>query len=596
MLFFILSLIALEVLAVFFPMVLQEVAIIANRQVESGDTSVWPLIWQGALVLGFITLIFATHFIMEFFANLYSGKYQENMRTDLYNKLSSLSTEQIDEIGTAKILPIILNDTNWMKLYHRRLVHLCVFFPIAILGSFIMLFTLNWIYALFAFASIPFVLLFFWLNLRKMQKVIAPSIQAFDEYFFSIKEGIVGAKEIRILGKADERSQDFEKHVRAHRQQGLTAERCFALSAGFNAILFTLITVAIIIFATLTNRSTGETIVIVQLNTAIQYINRVWGGSHMLFTWFIDIIPRCKFTAKRLDDLYNMPEPAEDLGLKQIPVYKTNNIKLIDLGYTLPNGKMRLEDINIHITEGKILAIAGGIKSGKSLLTQLLLKLKTPTTGTITFNEIDIQQIHSPTWRHDFVAYCHNTPRFVPGTVRDNIKLFNPDATDEQILNTFKEIGAGHFISKMFDNILDFEIKEGNQLAEGIKNILSIVRACLKPAQIYVFNQCFEHVRHTYITKLMAKLKREKKTAIFLTYDGTVCKYCDTIYVLNQGKITGTGTHAELIKSNKDYRELHTSTLGVMVYDEEKHVDEGDVESDVIVPDEQMPAESRADI
>jgi len=216
----------------------------------------------------------------------------------------------------------------------------------------------------------------------------------------------------------------------------------------------------------------------------------------------------------------------------------------------------------------------------------MLVKSNRPTEGTITFNEIDIEQINTSTWRNSFISYCESIPRFIPGTIRDNFKLFAPDITDEQILNTFKDLGASHFI-KMFDNILDFEIKESTNLSEGTKNILSIVRAVLKPAQIYVFNQCFEHVKHTYITRLMALLKRNKKTAIFLSYDSSVCKQCDTIYVLNQGSISGSGTHAELIKNNKDYRELHSSTLGVMVYEEEK-VEVSETSSEEVEPAEQI--------
>jgi len=584
MVFFILSLIALEGLAVVFPILLQNVALAASDLDQSG------VIWWGVAVLGFIILIFAVHFLTEFLGALYADKYQANIREALYKKFNKLTPQQIEEIGASRILPMITNDSNWIKLYHRRLVILVVFFPVAILGSFIMLFTLSWVYALFAFASVPIVIFFFWLNLKRVNRVIPDSITSFDEYFFSIKEGIVGAKEIRILGKANERSQDFETHVRTQRKQGYSVERSFALSAGFNAVLFTLITIGIIIFTTLTNRSTGETIAIVQLNTAIQYINRVWGGSHMLFTWFIDTVPRCAFTFKRLSKIYNMPEQQEQGGLKQIPVFKNNHIKFTNVGYKQSNGKTKLENIDLEISESKSIAIAGGIESGKSLIAEMLVKMTTPTEGQITFNEIDIEQINSMTWRHGFVSYCPSAPKFIPNkTIRDNFKLLAPDVTDEQIMATFKELGATSLI-RQFDDILDIEIKEGTPLTDGMKNLLSIVRGILKPAQIYVFNQCFEHVRHSSITKLMGHMKRHKKTAVFMTYDGSVCKSCDTIYVLNKGTISGVGTHASLIKSNKDYRELHSSTLGVMVYEEEKVEQTQDQEiNETILRDESMP-------
>ena len=575
MVFFILSLLLLEGLAVVFPMILQEVAITASRQVEGADTNIMPVVWRGVMVLGFIILISAVHFLTEFLGALYADKYQANVRQKLYEKFSKLSKEEIEKIGASRILPTITNDSAWIKMYHRRLVTLVVFFPVAIIGSFIMLFTLGtygWVYALFAFATIPFIGLFFWWNVRRVRRVIPQAVHAYDEYFFNIKEGIVGAKEIRILGKAEERSTEFATHVKHSRQQTLTIDRSLAMSAGFNAILFTLITIAIIVFAAMTNRSTGEMRVIVYLNTAIQYINRIWNGSHMMFGWFIDGLPRCQYTYKRLHKFYSVPEQVQEGGLKQLPNYTSNTLKFNNVSYRQPNGKARLNNINIEIPNGKFIGIAGGIQGGKGIMADMLLKMTSPTDGEITFNEIGLEQIHSPTWRREIISYCSDSPKFIPATVRDNIKLLAPDATDEQIMKVFKDLGAASYI-KQFDNILDFEIKEGTNLSDGMRNLLSLVRGILKPAQIYVFNQCFEHVRHSYITRLMARLRREKKTAVFLSYDGSVCKLCDKIYVLHKGEISGEGTHAELIKDNKAYRDLHTSTLGVMVIEEEAEVD-----------------------
>jgi len=171
------------------------------------------------------------------------------------------------------------------------------------------------------------------------------------------------------------------------------------------------------------------------------------------------------------------------------------------------------------------------------------------------------------------------------------MKLLAPEVTDEQILGAFYDIGAKDFVKK-FDNMLDFEIK-GN-INDSTKNVLNMVRTILKPAEIYVFFQCFEHVKHHYIVKMMAKLKKEKKTSLFITYDGSVCKYCDTIYVLKQGTVSAVGTHAELIKSNKDYRNLHSAAAGVLVYEEQiqnveqPEVIEHEIEHAVEVQQEQI--------
>ncbi|MCL2228221.1 MAG: ABC transporter ATP-binding protein/permease [Firmicutes bacterium] len=561
--YFLLSMAALEALALYFPILLQRVTITAEQQFMAESTDIAPLVWQSLLVLGFIVVIFAVFFLTEWLGAVYTNKYSANIRAALYQKFSKLSGEQIDRIGVAKILPTIMNDTNWLRTYHRRKISMLVFFPVAIVGSIIFLFTLSWIYAVFALATIPFVGLFYFLNIKRMGRFVPPSVESYDEMYLNMKEGIRGARDIRILGKADERAQDFEGHVANNRRQALATTRGHAMSTGFHAILFTLVTVLIILFASTGQLTQGEYRTIVYLSTAIQYINRIWAGSHQIFVWFLDTIPRCKYTYKRLDAYYAMTEEKEPCGLNSLPVYKKNTVKLNNVSY-----KKQLSCVNIEIPEGKFVGIVGGIGSGKSILGSLLLQLDQPEDGLITFNEIDIAQINPSFWRRDFVSYCHNA-QIIPGTIRDNLKILNPSLTDEQILDVFKELGAMRFV-KQFDNFLDFEIKDGSLVPEGIKNVISLVRTVLKPASLYVFNQCFEHVRDSYIQKLIAKLKREKKTAVFMSLNVTVCKACQRLYVLKNGEVTGQGTHAGLMRSNPGYREFHASNIGTMVYEDDK--------------------------
>jgi len=516
-------------------------------------------------------------FIAERMGAVYGNQYQKNVRSALYQKFSRLSPEQIEQIGTARILPAIINDSTWMKTFHRRIIIFMVYFPIAILGSFLMLFMLSWVYALFAIASLPFVALFFYLTLRKMKKLVPAAVNAYDEYFLNIKEGVKGAKDIRILGKADERNQDFEEHVTANRTMEFQTVKGHAMSTGFNAILFTMITIAIIIYAAAFELEPHQTNSIVVLNTAIQYINKVWTGSHQIFVWFYDYLPRTLYTYKRTNQFYSLPEKEDSTGLTQIPVYQKNHISFVGVTYKTPSGKTELHNISMEVPNGHIAAIAGGVGSGKSNMYDLLIKQRKPTEGQIIFNEIDLEQINVRYWRHDFLSVAANNPRFVPATIRENFKLLNPNVTDEEILSAFKSIGAMDFVRK-FDNFLDYEIGENAMLTEGSRNLLNIVRTILKPAVIYVFNQCFEHVQEKYIMKLMTYLRQSKKTSIFISYNDSVCRHSDIIYVFKNGRLTGHGRHGELKKTNRDYRELNSSLSGLLLYQEQHHIDEGVIE------------------
>lgn len=561
--FFVICVIASEALALYFPMLLKSITETARRLYENpgtDPTNYTPIIWQSLLVLGFIIVIFAMNFLMEFFGACYSGKYQENIRKELFEKFCKLDVDQIDQIGVARILPVIMNDSSWIKTNNRRVIQFFVYFPVTILGSLIMLFSLGWQYALIALASVPFVLIFYFLNFRKLAKIIPDAVVAYDEYFFNMKEGISGLKDIRILGKAEERSKEFERHARTQRKQALETDRANNFSAGFNAILFTLVTIGIVIYGAFGSPATAATLVVV--NTAIQYVNRIWAGSHLIFTWFVDFLPRTRYTVKRLARFYAMPEKSFEGGLAEL-TNKSANLQFKNVSYTYPNGEVVLHKVTLNVPQNSLVAIAGGIGSGKNSIAELLLQYRHPTDGEILWGSVSAADIHGEYWRREIVSFANSSPVFIPGTIRQNIQLLAPDVSDEKILKTFKDIGAGDFLKK-FGNILNFEINETNNINNSTKNVINLVRSILKPAEIYIFNQCFDHVKSDYINKFMALLQKQKKTCLFITYNPVIVKNCDIVYAMKDGKVSGMGTHKQLIQSNTAYRELQSTTVGVM--------------------------------
>ena len=556
---YLLCLVVLEGLWLAFPKLLQYVTGLINKEGVVPMT----IVWSGLGALLFLLFTFGVNFITEFLGASYAARYQNNIRKALYAKFNHIPPDKIDELGSGRILPMIMNDTNWLKDFNKRIVNFIVYFPVAILGSFILLFDLNHWYGLFAFISVPIVLLFFWFNVRRLGKIIPKSVDAYDEYFLNIKEGIVGAKDIRILGKAEERSEQFAEYVKLQRKQGLVTDRSHNLSASFHALLFTGITIAIIIYGALFNMDTAEDLV--ALNTAIFYINKIWAGTNEMFKWFVDFIPRCRITRKRLNDIYAIEDEPCEGGQLSIPEPIGETLKLQGLSFVYPDGSKTLDNVDIVVRQGTRIAVAGGIGSGKNALSQMMLGMVSPTKGKMLFNGVDATTINSSFWRRNVVSYCSENPKFIPGTIRDNMQLLSPGITDAQILQVFDEIGAREVITKLK---LDHVIKEGN-LSDSIKNLLNLVRAVLKPAQLYVFYQCFAHVKYDYIAGLMKMLKKQKKTCLFISYNGVACKHADSIYVLDRGKITAIGKHDDMIRKSAYYRELHAAQHTYIMKDDQ---------------------------
>lgn len=553
-----------EGLALFFPILLQRVTEIISRGAEDPNTDgiMGEIFISAALVFGFIILMMIINFVAEFFVAAYTNKYAENIRARLFNKFQRLSPNQIEEYGQSKVMPVVLNDPIWMRNYRRRQLQAIIFIPVTIFGSIAMMFSLNVTYSLIALGAIPFVAVFFLWWYRRMSRVIPKSVDAFDGYFLNIKEGISGARDIRILGKAEERSREFSKLVTLQRRQAMNIDFSTNLSASFNGLIFTAITIIIILYGIHVNMETARELVI--LNTILQYLIRLQAGSHNLFIWFVEIMPRAKVCRIRMKELFDMPEEGEAVGTS-VPAMAEPSLVFSRVGYTYPNGKRGLADINMQIPYKSRIAIAGGIGSGKSVLPKLLLRDKVATEGQVLLNGIDLASIYPKDLRRQVFSYCGPTALFERGTVRDNMRILSPDVTDKEILKVFKDLGADDFVKKFNGNLLDFELSERATLGDGAKNLFNIVRTLLKPAMFYVFNQCFEHVRSDYIKNLMQKMEREERTALFISYDSTVCKACDNVYVLRNGRINGEGTHVYLLRNNPDYQKFYASSGGMIL-------------------------------
>lgn len=564
----------MEVLALIFPMLLKNI----NQMATSEGMTTARIVVSGLGVLGIVILIFVVNLTGEILGAKALAGFQQNLRDEMFEKLQSAPVERINELGIGSALPIIMNDSAWIRNMQRNIMIFVVFFPVAILGSIVMLFSLEIYYGFFALASLPFVVVFFIVNTRKLGKIMEKSIPGFDTTHVQVKEGITGAKEIRIFRKAEEREKAFAKTFWYGRQQSAQTLKSTNLSASFNAVLFTLVTVAIVIYGAYTMTDVSQ---LVELNVAILYINKLWSGSHEVFKLFVEYVPRIKLAKERIARIYNLPVDSRGDGIKpDLAGISGVSLDIKGVGYKYPNGGTGLNNLNVKVEKGSLVAIAGGAGSGRTIIPQLLLQYIKPAAGKIAIDGTDISNLHASYYRRHLIAFCDQTPEFIPGTLRDNLALLNPGISDEEILRFFRDIGAESFISK-FDNFLDHSISERDGFNMATKKLLSLARTLLKPAPIYIFNQCFDHINPEYIVKICAKLKDEQKTCLFITQSNAITQHCDKIYVLKNGVVSCTGTHTDLIKNSSDYRALSLAAAGRIISEEvAKEVD--------MIPEETM--------
>jgi ABC-type multidrug transport system fused ATPase/permease subunit len=255
-----------------------------------------------------------------------------------------------------------------------------------------------------------------------------------------------------------------------------------------------------------------------------------------------------------------MELPEEDVtsGLSEIPL---DNPALVfdSVGHKFWNGRRTLSKFSLELSGGKCIALAGASGGGKTTLVKVLLRYLNPSDGHVTANGVDITEINKKYFRKEVLSFCSSHASFVPGTVRQNIKLFAPSATDEEILTAFREIGATDLV--VSPSFLDTKISNRTRLPKDMKNVINIVRSVLKPAQFYIFNRCFQHVNSEIIKRVITKLKTECKNCLFITFNPTVCKNADEVCFTENNSVVTVAPHKELLIQDAEYASFFTAIL-----------------------------------
>jgi ATP-binding cassette subfamily B protein len=545
------SLLLQEALAIIYPLFLKNTTDIIKQTNAAGEPiipSASQLIYSGSIVLAFIVAICVINIATDYFLSVYSAGVGRNVRKICYEKLTRISTDTLGEYGSSKTLATIINDSSWIKVIERGLVTLIVYFPITICGSFaVIALTLDFTYFLIAFASLPIALLIFFINSKILSKFMDKTAAAYDTFFETTRESIIGAKDIRALGKAKERSEESTGIVNVYRKQTRSINQSIRLGDCLNAVIFAVITAAIIWYGATTAVTTAAELVI--LSTAIQYIGNINTAFNNLYKWFIGGNTRGRTSYRRIYEFLELREEKNDFGIKQIPKnsIKTFEFKSVDL--TDRSGESILSNINFQLTGGKHIAVTGAVGSGKTSLIKLICRYNDNYHGEILANGIDIREINKQFYRREIISHCSSSPTFIPATIRDNLTLFNPKLTDAEIIQIFRDIGAVNITNNK--EFLNMQISNKSDYGRDIKTLINVVRTIVKPAEFYVFNRCFLGIPSSIVENIIRKLR--DKNCIFITTSSTLCKEADETIFIEQGRVLAHARHEELLRDNKKY-------------------------------------------
>lgn len=494
------------------------------------------------------------------FAAIAGAGYAKNLRHDIYYKVQDFSFKNIDHFSTSGLVTRMTTDITNIQMAYMMSIRLLARAPIMIILSWVMTLTLSRKAALLFLIVIPVLggtLLFI------AKKAHPHFIKVFDEYDElnnSVQENVNAARVVKAFVREDYEIGKFHGVSKYVYQLFTTAEKIVAWNSPvMQFVMYAVIMILIYIGGKGIVTGTMET---GALTSIIVYALQIIGSLMMVTSVFVMIMIAGASTDRITEVLNEIPEMRDPADAVTSVTDGDIIFDHVGFSYAGEGGNLSLKDVNLHIKSGQTVGIIGGTGSAKSTLVQLIPRLYDVTEGSVKVSGIDVRKYNLEALR-DQVSMVLQKNILFSGTIYDNIRWGNENATDEEVQNVCKLAQADGFVREFPDGYNTQIVQGGNNVSGGQKQRLCIARALLKKPKILILDDSTSAV-DTKTDALIRKAFREEipnTTKIIIAQRVSSIEDADLIIVLENGEISGIGTSEELLKTNAIYREVYVSQV-----------------------------------
>lgn len=492
-----------------------------------------------------------------------SAGFAKNLRKDLYYKIQDFSFTNIDKFSTSSIVTRLTTDVSYVQMAFQMLTRIVVRTPLMLIFSLIMSFSINAKLALIFLALMPVIGITLYVIMSKAHPIFERVFKKYDVLNNVVEENTNGIRVVKsyLLEESEKKkfgnisNEIYVDFSKAQRLMSLT-NPVMQFSMYLAIILISWFGAKIIVTTHMVDLEVG------QLTSLITYGIRLL-SSLMMLAMLLVMSTMARNSAERI---YEILIEKPDLANPKKPIKEVKNgsieFKNVSFSYVGNKKKECLKNINIKIKSGETVGIIGGIGSGKSTLVSLIPRLYDATEGKVEVGGKDVKQYDIETLRNNVSVVLQKNVLF-SGTIKENLKWGDKDATDEEIVRASKLAQADNFIEE-FPDKYDTNIEQGGtNVSGGQRQRLCIARALLKKPQILILDDSTSAV-DTKTDSLIRKAFKEEipnTTKIIIAQRIASVQDADKIIVLDNGTVNGIGTHEELLKSNEIYREVYESQV-----------------------------------
>lgn len=520
-------------------------------------------------VLSYIAMILlaaAVNYISCSQATIVEMKVNRELRQVGFRHLQTLSFSYFNQNSVGYIHARLMSDTGRIGGLVSWWLIDCTWRISYLLGAVFVMLRMNAKLALMVLTTVPLLILLFAIFQKRLEKVNHEVREINSKITGNFNEGIMGAKTIKSLAIEDKMEQRFTEQTGNMRTRAIRASRLRGLFAGTMNFASSA-ALAIVLWK-------GGYIALEEIGTFSVFMSYAQGMMEPL-RWLVDIVSDLITTQVNIErftnllavqsDVIDTPEVVEKYGDCFEP--KTENwepirgdIEFQDVSFRYPDGEETvLENFSLKIPFGSHIAIVGETGAGKSTLVNLVCRFYEPTEGQLLIDGRDARE-RSQLWLHSAIGYVLQTPHLFSGTVRENLLMGNPNASEAEIMEAIRMVSADEVIAHL-EKGLDTDVGEGGDLlSTGEKQLISFARAILADPKILILDEATASVDTMTEAKIQTAMERVTKgrTTLMIAHRLSTVRNTDLILVVKNGIIVEQGTHAELLTKKGYYHELYT--------------------------------------
>lgn len=546
---------ALEVvMEVIIPFVM---ALLIDEGVEKGNMN-------KILLYGIIMIVLA---MISLFAGMMAGKYAAsassgfacNLREAMYRNIQRFSFSNIDKFSTAGLVTRMTTDVTNVQNAYQMIIRIAVRAPLMLISSMAMCFVVNADMSFIFLGAIVFLAVVLVIIMLRAMKIFNVAFTKYDDLNASVQENISGIRVVKSYVREDYENEKFKKSSGNLYNMFKKAESTLAFN---NPVMMLVIYASIMAICWFGAKFivVDKTLQIGELTSLFSYVMGSLMSLMMLSTIFVMITMSVASMRRITEVLREQPDLAEPFAPVELMSNGSIDFNNVHFRYHKTSEEEVLTDINLHIKSGETIGIIGGTGCGKTSLVNLISRLYDVQQGSVKVGGVDVKD-YDMKFLRDQVSVVLQKNVLFSGTILDNLRWGNENATEEECIEACKWACADEFIERFPDKYNTVIERGGTNVSGGQKQRICIARALLKKPAVLILDDSTSAVDTATDAKIRAAFQKciPGTTKIIIAQRVSSVQDADRIVVLDDGRINGVGTHDELVANNEIYRDIYES-------------------------------------